>query len=560
MKHKVLRAEFWKTILGFNKTSPKIPESSSESKQALQETTLANQPLKSDEIQPEHKGIQLEKKTPPERKDTKEIEREDTNKTKIEKERKHLIVRSELNLEQNSIFTVSTYRGKSREIVVEETKPGGEVFERRAIIGKTAGGIETGVLTTYHFKVYLALLELWERAGRPVSEPVHFTILRIIRRLELSHDGRTYARMKRWLLDMGQIPLTFINSFFAPEDGLYQTLDPFHVLSYLRIYERKKVGKHQKTYGYGEFQFDRHILENLVNNHTHPLRLDVINSFRKHKDLSILLYVYLDRNLAFKDKYEIGLEKLFGHLDLSEKQIRYPSDRKVKIEPVLEQLRGKELSTGILSHAQIAKTKYGADYKLVCHKKHFVEGLKSGPTSWDKIELPEASEISLESAKSNSELLSILIEKGLTEKQAAKLIAEKDPVAISAQLTYLPFRLREYESQNKDINEPAILYESISDNWKVPKTYLEAEKEKEREAERGERERIACLEQEERDRAEQERAKIEAYKENLDSGQRAKLRERALTELRNTEGIQEQFIGEPLIAAKENEILKSEKD
>lgn len=80
------------------------------------------------------------------------------------------IVRSELNLEQNSVFTVSTYRKKSREIIfAKETGPGGEIHERRAIIGKTAGGIETGILTTYHFKVYLALLDLWEKADRPVE-------------------------------------------------------------------------------------------------------------------------------------------------------------------------------------------------------------------------------------------------------------------------------------------------------------------------------------------------------------------------------------------------------
>jgi len=555
VKYRVLRAEFWKTILGLNRASPKILESSSELEQALQETTLANQPLISDEIQPERKRIQ------PERKDAEGIKREDTNKTKIEKERKHLIVRSELNLEQNSIFTVSTYRGKSREIVVKETKPGGEVFERRAIIGKTAGGIETGVLTTYHFKVYLTLLELWEKAGRPVSEPVHFTILGIIRRLELSHDGRTYARMKRWLLDMGQIPLTFINSFFVPEDGLYQTLDPFHVLSYLRIYERKKVGKQQKTYGYGEFQFDRHILENLVNNHTHPLRLDIVNSFKKHKDLSILLYVYLDRNLAFKEKYEIGLEKLFDHLDLSQKQIRYPSDRKVKIESVLEQLRGKELSTGIFASAQITKTKDGRDYKLVCRKKSFIKRLEKDdpePTMWDKIELPESAEAKPESAKLNPELLPMLIEKGLTQKQVAKLVAEKDPTVISDQLAYLPFRLKEYKAQGKEINEAAILYESINDNWSAPKGHLSVEKEKEREAERIEREKIARLEQEERDKSERERVEMEAYKKTLDPDERAKLRERALELIKGMEGIKEQFISEPLIMSKENEILKSE--
>jgi hypothetical protein len=37
------------------------------------------------------------------------------------------------------------------------------------------------------------------------------------------------------------------------------------------------------------------------------------------------------------------------------------------------------------------------------------------------------------------------------------------------------------------------------------------------------------------------------------------LREKALEEIRNTDGMKEQFINEPLIMAKENEILRQEK-
>ncbi len=87
------------------------------------------------------------------------------------------LIRSELNLERNSIFSVSTYKGKSREVSIIAEGPNGEIRERKAIIGKTIQGIETGVLTTQHFKVYLTLTKIWEEAGRPVDEPVRFTIL-----------------------------------------------------------------------------------------------------------------------------------------------------------------------------------------------------------------------------------------------------------------------------------------------------------------------------------------------------------------------------------------------
>jgi hypothetical protein len=473
------------------------------------------------------------------------------------------IVGSELNLEKNSVFAVSTYREKSREIAIKEIGPSGEVHERRAIIGRTVDGIETGVLTTHHFKLYLALIRFWEEADKPTHEPVHFTVAKIIEYLAMGNSGREYARIKRWLRHLRQIPLTFINSFYISGVAKHTNLTDITILNHLRIYERNEVAERQKTIGYGEFRFDDHVLENLVSNYTHPLRLDVIKSFKKHRDLAILLYTYIDRNLAFKNKYEVGLGKLFGHLDLSQGYIQYPSQRKKKIEPVLEQLRGKELSTGILADAQVDETADGKDYKLVCRKEPLPKRLKGQEASSQP--QPEltlsngigSSEAKPEHTEPGSGLLSILIEKGLTQKQAAKLIEEKSSETINAQLTYLPFRLREYEAQGKEINEAAILYDSISDNWQAPKGYLGAEKEKEREAERLEQERISCLEREERYGAEQERLEIEAYKEALSFEKRAKLRERALAELRNTEGVKEQFIGEPLITGKENEILRS---
>ncbi len=51
---------------------------------------------------------------------------------------------------------------------------------------------------------------------------------------------------------------------------------------------------------------------------------------------------------------------------------------------------------------------------------------------------------------------------------------------------------------------------------------------------------------------------IEVYKETLDPEERAKLRERALEEIRSMVGIKEEFIGDVLVKFKENEILKSE--
>jgi hypothetical protein len=146
-------------------------------------------------------------------------------------EERHLVVRSELNLEQKSIFAVSTYQGMSRELTFREKLPTGEEIDQKVIIGKTGDGIETGVLTTNDFKVYLALLELWQKAGRPINEPVNFTTLRLMKRLKLADSGSEYDQIKKWLLHLRQIPIMFKNSFFMKENESYTTIEPFTVLS-----------------------------------------------------------------------------------------------------------------------------------------------------------------------------------------------------------------------------------------------------------------------------------------------------------------------------------------
>jgi len=314
----------------------------------------------------------------------------DTNESEEDSPSLPDIVRSELNLEQNAVFTVSTYREKSR-TVIRTLKTQDGTMERRVEIGKTTGGQEVGVLTTTHFKVYLALLEFWEKAGKPVNKPVHFTILRILKRLKLSNSGGNYETILKAIAGLRDVPVRFTDSFMS-KDGTFKSTGHLSVLSYLHTYEKKARTKSgEQTYGYGEFQFDNHILMSLIENFTHPLRLDVITEFTMHRDLAILLYTYLDRQLAFKRKFEIGLGRLYDQLDLSQSYIKYPSQRKSKIDPVLEQIQDKELSTGKLSYCKIERTADGKDYKLVCKKTGVTKIPEPEPPKldWGKLNLDE---------------------------------------------------------------------------------------------------------------------------------------------------------------------------
>jgi len=76
------------------------------------------------------------------------------------------------------------------------------------------------------------------------------------------------------------------------------------------------------------------------------------------------------------------------------------------------------------------------------------------------------------------------------------------------------------------------------------------------EAKRMEAERIAAQQRAEEELREREAAKIEAFKESLGAEERAKLRERAEAEIRNSEQYKEEFITGYLIEAMENDLIR----
>jgi hypothetical protein len=212
------------------------------------------------------------------------------------------------------------------------------------------------------------------------------------------------------------------------------------------------------------------------------LRLDIVRDFKKHKDTAILLYVYLDRCLAFKEKYEINLEKLYEHLDLSQKGIRYPSDRKIRLNPVLKELENKPLSTGILSYCRIHRTEDGRGYKLIARKKQFDSLPPPRPKTEITIEEKTTTPTPL------TPLMNQLMEKGLTENQVHEIFNILPEEAIKRQLEILPYRLEWNKEQGRETQNPAALfYMALKGNWDPPPNYYWAIKEAEEQKARAKR-------------------------------------------------------------------------
>lgn len=371
------------------------------------------------------------------------------------------IVRQELNIQKWPLFATSTCRKKSREIVREVILENGDRVARKVTIGKINEN-EVGILRITDYKIFNALVKLWEEAGKPVNTGVNFALYKISNSLRVDWGGKTYKEIRKALTRLKAIPITWEDSFYQKEtETTEKMVDYFNILEDLRIFERKRDKTDQPYFAFSVFKLNYRIINNLLNNYSKPLYLDVILRFKK--EISVLLYGHIDLIMADKNLYERKTQQLFDDLELSE--YKYPSDRKRLLEPALRELEGVELTTGILDYAKLEKTIDGKDWKVVFRKS------RKRP----KIEYKKEQE------KTNNNVGQMIgffnqkfpDKKGLlTEDTAKQLIIEYSLNKVMLHISRI--------SNDRSVNNPVgLLRMSLEKKWDLPLTKEEIrEKEK----------------------------------------------------------------------------------
>ena len=273
------------------------------------------------------------------------------------------IVYAELNLEKWSIWEPASSKKKP---------PKARTFERELQLadGSTAtakveiGFTSRGTLNTRDQKIYYVLLKLWEEGGKP-EIPVVFSLQKIARLLGEEWSRHTHRSIVHSLLQLRGVLFVWENSYFEKGSGDFvERLDTFNILSDLRIARRTR-GQHVTTESC-LFFFHPQLLESLKANHTTPLFLDTVLSFKS--EIAQLLYARLDLLLADKTQYERRTKELFEDLGLEGSTYKHPSARKRVIERALIELEGVPITTGSIISAQVEKTKDGTDFKIVIRK------------------------------------------------------------------------------------------------------------------------------------------------------------------------------------------------
>ena len=391
-------------------------------------------------------------------------------------------IRSELNIEKWPIFTTSSFKGKSREFSRKLNTEDGKTLSQKVIIGKIADK-EVGVLRTFEMKGFYALVKIWEEAKKPVNQNVNFSLHQIAEILRREWGRTTYRQIQNMIDRLRFIPIKWVYSWKQRNDNKeYSLEDGFTILTDKKIFEKKE--SKQRVFSFSSFRFHEAILKNLIENHTKPVYLDIILNFKK--EISILLYRHVDLIMADKNHYERKTEELFRDLDLTE--YSRPSKRKQLLSPALKELEGAELSTGMISRADLEKTTDGKDWKVV-----FKKSKKSF-----KIEHKEKQE----NKNSEASLAAELFNKRFPKKQG--MLKEEVIEALIKKYSLDKVMLHISRISNDEtVNNPVgLLRTSLKKEWDLPPTQEESRLQ----------EKQARDEKEKREREQQQREKEEYLK------------------------------------------------
>jgi hypothetical protein len=278
-------------------------------------------------------------------------------------------IRAELNIEKWPAIWNPTHSKihtrdnvASRTLEREITGPDGIRTVSQVTINPIA---HLGDLTTDDQRTLYALIKHWEDRGKPPHE-TPFSIRHVAKLLHKKGWGTNVIDAITGSLERLRGTMLVWTRSYRSRDQRVEDMERVYVniLSKLKIVRRKVDGHVTTEAGY--FQFDDHLLKNLLENYTKPFLFEVFMSIKG--EIALKLYSYLDLIMADKMRFERCTKELFEDLGLSGTSYRNPSKRKQNLEKAFAELRGIALTTGVLKTATIEKTKDGTDYKAVFQK------------------------------------------------------------------------------------------------------------------------------------------------------------------------------------------------
>lgn len=220
--------------------------------------------------------------------------------------------------------------------------------------------------TTTTLKVYLALTQLWELAGKPANGEIVFSARQLAHMLNWRWSGKNVAqRIQDHLTILKGTQIDWLRSY-SRGSKVETRVQEMNIISDRSYIEREDSLRSELFTSQQTVILNQRMVENMLAGNTKPVNYDVFLSIKNESCAN--LYTLLDSYLSRKRRWERrALALIREELFLAGTRYDQRFARHELLKRFVAELNGKELSSGKLE-VWIEETADKADWKLVVTK------------------------------------------------------------------------------------------------------------------------------------------------------------------------------------------------
>lgn len=217
------------------------------------------------------------------------------------------------------------------------------------------------------YRVLLALFKTWEEAGKPNPlKPFKLSLRDIVKNMQLKYAGEVSKHIKK---ELERMHTTIINwkSSYRTKNILHKSVKNMQILSMYEYDEEvDKSNTQQKFEQKLTVQFHPKIAENLLNNFTLPINLEVFNQLTPELQV---IYEKMNKILLNKNNKTKTIEysdvRIISMISKNNKKLKYPSERKRLLTSIANKLNDLIMNdTRFVLFASVLLTQDKKSYKL----------------------------------------------------------------------------------------------------------------------------------------------------------------------------------------------------
>lgn len=431
----------------------------------------------------------------------------------------------ELNLCEFPIAVLSDKAPRNRNTLVRKDRKWDPVrrsfFERQLTI---TTGDKWGFPTALDDELLLALIYITREQNGFTDRRVHFSRYDLVRLLGWNDHGRSYDRIKTGLMRWKALTLTYEQGWWDKGDQIHRTTG-FSVLDNVDLFEKRMNqgrARQQLFLPISTFTWNEVIFKSFQDGYIKPIDMDVFR--RLTLPISKRIFRFLDKRFYHKKTWDFPLRE-FSENKVGMQPYRFESKIKEKLAPAIRELEEQGIIVPEKRYSRIGKGEYQIHFKKGSYiqRPHILSGQSRGAKPSEQPTEPKLGTLEQE-----------LSARGVTPKEASRLVAQFDKSLIERQIEHFDFVKSQGTFDSESANPGGWLRSAIVGDYPLP----EGMKVKEEKVKRSQKERMEAEQRDKKFREEKAKrvrkqeereATVRAYLEALTSEEREALVEKAFS-------------------------------